>query len=177
MMNMSQLKKPELWLVALSGLFLSQVAVAAIQVELVVDTSTAPPTLQVVSNSSQCKGGPLDCIEVAKFTKPNIRFLLEDACEPDGPEYKLQQIRIGMVDKVWPTAANPLWDAVASDFNADADTGVIDLTAGKNKLGDDRIKFKNKNSADYMVFYEITAQECTGAGTITLDPRIRNYGK
>ena len=176
-MYMSQLRKPELWLVVFVGLCFSQVAVAAIQIELVVDTSTGTPMLQVVSNTSACAGGPLDCISVAKFTKPNIRFLLEDACEPDGSEYYLQQIRIGMVDKVWPTPANPLWAAVASDFHADADTGVVDLTAGKNKLADDRIKFKNKNSADYMVFYEITAMECAGPGKITLDPRIRNYGK
>jgi hypothetical protein len=176
-MQMKQCKKSGLCLVAVFGLCFSQIAAAAIQVELVVDTSTGTPTLQVVSNTSACAGGPLDCISVAKFTKPNIRFLLEDACEPDGSEYKLQQIRIGMVDKVWPTPANPLWAAVASDFHADADTGVVDLSAGKNKLADDRIKFKNKNSADYMVFYEITAKECTGAGTITLDPRIRNYGR
>ena len=176
-MYMSQLRKPELWLVVFVGLCFSQVAVAAIQIELVVNTSTGTPTLQVVSNTSACAGGPLDCISVAKFTKPNIRFLLEDACETDGTVYKLQQIRIGMVDKVWPTVANPLWAAVASDFNASATTGIVDLAAGKNKLADDRIKFKNKNSADFMVFYEITAKECAGVDTITLDPRIRNYGR
>ena len=176
-MHMSQFGKPELWLGALSGFFSSQVAVAAIQVELVVVTSTATPTLQVFSNSSQCAGGPLDCIEVAKFTKPNIRFLLEDACEPDGPDYGFTQIRIGMINKVWPTPANPLWADVASDFNADANTGVVDLTAGKNKLDDHVIKFKNRNSANYMVFYEISGEECGGGATITLDPRIRNYGK
>ena len=154
MMQMSQLKKPGFCLVVFFGMFFSQVAVAAIQIELVVDTSTGTPTLQVVSNTSACAGGPLDCISVAKFTKPNIRFLLEDACEPDGSEYKLQQIRIGMVDKVWPTPANPLWAAVASDFHADADTGVVDLNAGKNKLADDRIKFKNKNSLPHIKFFQ-----------------------
>ena len=176
-MYMSMLRKPESWLVAFLGLCFSQVAVAAIQVELVVDTSTTPPTLQVVSNSSACAGEPLDCISVAKFTKPNIRFLLEDACESDGPQYKLQQIKIGMIDKVWPSIGNPLWAAVASDFNASATTGIVDLSAGKNKLADDRIKFKNKNTADYMVFYEIMAQQCAGSDKITLDPRIRNYGR
>jgi len=176
-MQMSQLKKSGFCLVVFFGMCFSQIAVAAIQVELVVDTSTTPPTLQVVSNSSACAGGPVDCIAVAKFTKPNIRFLLEDACDPAGPQYKLQQIRIGMVDKVWPSVGNPLWAAVASDFNASATTGIVDLSAGKNKLADDRIKFKNKNSADYMLFYEITAKQCAGTGMIALDPRIRNYGR
>jgi hypothetical protein len=176
-MQTNYLKKTGRCMLAFFGICFSPIATAAVQLELVVNTSTAPPTLEVVSNSSQCAGGPLDCIAVAKYTKPNIRFLLEDACKADGPEYKLQQIRIGMVHKVWPSAANPLWADVVDDFHASATTGIIDLDYGKNKLDDDRIKFKNKNSFEYMVFYEITAMHCTASDIITLDPRIRNYGK
>lgn len=157
-----------------------QIVLAAIDLDLVVNTANPTPVLQVVSNSSPCPNEPdLSCISVHRYSRPNIRFDLEDACQPNGPDYKFDSIRITLVDKVWPTAADPLPTTVADDFFADRNTGVIDLVNGnngKNKLTDDRIKFKNKNSNQYTVFYEITAKECAGPGTITLDPAIRNEG-
>lgn len=162
----------------LGGLFSSSVH-AAVQIDLVVDYSNpTDPVLSVISNSKQCKGMGQGCIDIARYSKPNIRFNLEDACESGGPEYKLTGIRIGMVEKVWPTNTNPLPAVVATDFSADINTGVVDLTAGKNKLADDRIKFKNRNSHAYTVFYEISAKHCTDTTKpdIYLDPRIRNTG-
>jgi len=173
--------KSIIMLMLLSVGCIPQMVWAAIDLELVVNTSLPTPALEVVSNSSPCPNNPdLSCIAVPKYSTPNIRFNLEDACQPSGPEYKFDSIRITLVDKVWPTAADPLPSTVADDFFADRDTGVIDLVTGnggKNKLTDDRIKFKNKNSNQYTVFYEITAKECSGPGTITLDPAIVNTGK
>ena len=173
-------KWPQLAIV-LSFAFVPHLAVAAIDVDLAVNTNLSPPILEIVGNSSKCPDRGLDCIEVAKYSQPNIRFNLEDACDTasSGPEYKLQEIRISMVDKVWPSSAFPLPPDVASDFNADGATGLVDLNAGKNKRTDDRIKFKNKNSKEYTIFFEITAQHCTNAAmpAIKLDPSIRNLGK
>ncbi|HLF31226.1 MAG TPA: hypothetical protein VI566_09420 [Xanthomonadales bacterium] len=157
------------------------IALAAIDVELVVNTSGTSPVLEVISNSSPCPNDPdKSCIAVAKRSSPNLRFSLEDACQPGGPEYKLEGIRITMINKVWPTTASPLPPQAAGDFFADANTGVIDLVngnGGANKLQNDRIKFKDKNSHAYTVFYEISAKQCTGTGTIKLDPSIGNTGK
>jgi len=165
----------------LSAACFPQIVWGAIDLELVVNTSSPTPALEVVANSSPCPSNPdLSCIAVPRFSTPNIRFNLEDACQANGPDYKFDSIRITLVEKVWPTAADPLPSTVADDFFADRNTGVIDLVGGnggKNKLTDDRIKFKNKNSNQYTVFYEITAKECAGPGTITLDPSIVNTGK
>jgi len=153
------------------------VADAAIYVQLEV---SGGDSLIVIGNGSQCANGPLDCIEVTKGSSPNLYFDLDKACKSGGPEYQLEQIRIAMADKDWPTAGNPLPDDVADDFYADKDTGVIDLVRGNhgwNKLSKDRIKLKDKNSREYMVFYEITARQCDGNGTIVLDPMVRNDGR
>lgn len=152
-------------------------ALAAIHVDLAVDTTTAPPGLQVIANDAQCPGGALDCIQVSKGDSPNLYFDLAKACQSGGPAYKLAQFRIAMAEKQWPTGSNPLPADAADDFNADPDSGFINLTGGSNELKDDRIKFKDKNSSAYTVFYEITAQECSGDGEIKLDPSIINTGK
>ena len=85
-----------------------------------------------------------------------------------------------MTEKDWPTTNNPLPDDVAEDFYADKDTGIVDLAKGNhgwNDLSKSRIKLKDKNSRAYTIFYEITARQCDGNGTILLDPMVRNGGK
>jgi hypothetical protein len=65
-------------------------------------------------------------------------------------------------------------------YTGSRDDGNIDLINGnnkKNKISKSRIKFKNKNSLPYTVYYTITAQQCNGANTIELDPKIQNLGK
>jgi hypothetical protein len=88
-------------------------------------------------------------------------------------------MRITMIEKVWPTASNPLNSLVAKDFKAEPSTGEIKFHAGKNKKTSRLLKFKDLNSHGYTVFYEITASPCNDASDlpdITLDPEIRNKG-
>jgi hypothetical protein len=159
----------------------SQPGLAAIHVELGVNTAGGTPQLEVTGNSSQCPDGPMDCIQVAKGSSPNIFFYLEDACKPDGAAYRLTAISISMVKGIAVSGTNPLPQVVYEDFFADPANGKIDLVKGnnnKNKIDDDRIKFKNKNSDQYTVYYRITAELCTDKSQLVeLDPSIRNYGK
>ncbi len=156
-------------------------AMAAIHIKLKLNTETNPPTLEVSSNPARCSGGPLDCIQVPKDSWHNLFFELDNACEPEGPQYKLSSFQIAMKDKDWPTASNPLPDFAADDFDADPNSGYINLGAAGNEKSNDRIKFKDKNKGDkdkgpYSVFYEITAKQCNAAGEAKLDPVIKNGG-
>ena len=56
--------------VALLAFGFSTLAMAAVQVDLAVQGSK----LVVTGNNAQCSGGPVDCIDVAKATKPNLFF-------------------------------------------------------------------------------------------------------
>jgi hypothetical protein len=162
---------------ALTVAWFPAMAVAAIHVKLAVNGNTS---LYVTENDAQCPDGPLDCVEVAKGSSPNLFFELDNACMAGGPEYGLQQIRIAMAAKDWPTSSNPLPQYAVDDFNADPESGVIDLVPGtdnENAQRDNMIKFKDKNSRAYTVYYEITARQCNGGGTIVLDPSVRNGGK
>jgi len=164
--------------------FSTQVLAAKITVELEVDTSSADPVLKVVTgtNTSKCPGGPEDCIQVTKATSPFIIFNLPNACGSGSgdPQYKLGNLRITLIDKVWPTPDSPLNPKVAADFKADPDSGKIDFDTGNNKKTKKKLKFKNRNKHAYTVFYEITAIHCddsSDADNIHLDPEIRNKGK
>ena len=169
-----------LFAVLLGGLFFSTVVIAApIKVELEVVTTAGVSELKVTDNEEPCDGvipSTSDCILV-KAGKPNMVFKLDTAC-PGAPGYKLSGFRITLVHKFWPTPASPLNPLVASDFSADPYSGRIDFNAGNNRLTDKKIKFKNFNSRNYSVFYEITAKHCTDpdADDIHLDPEIRNRG-
>ena len=170
-----------LFAVLLGVLFFSTVAIAKVEVILGLDDPDDPTALVITANDSQCDGGILDCIEVAPGKTPYIIFRLPDACGGGGddPQYELVGMRITQVEKVWPTSASPLNGAVASDFKADAETGEIDFGNGKNKQTKKKLKFKNRNSHAYTVFYEITATHCDSASDaddIHLDPEIRNRG-
>ena len=168
-----------LFAVFLGALFFSTLVVAAIEVELALDDASNPTALVITSNDSQCNGSILDCIEVLKNDSPHLFFYLKNACKSGGPQYKLKTFKITQVDKAWPTAGNPLNLWVANDFYADPETGFVDLSAGKNKLKDGKIKLKNFNTREYTIFYEISAKHCTDntKADIYLDPEIRNKGK
>lgn len=160
--------------VALLAFGFSTLAMAAVQVDLAVQGSK----LVVTGNNAQCSGGPVDCIDVAKATKPNLFFNLPGACGSQGPQFRLAAFRIGMQSKVWPTPANPLPANVAADFAANPRTGYVDLNHDTNQLRNDKMKLKNKNGSAYSVYYDITAAHCTDmtAGDIHLDPEIKNRG-
>lgn len=169
------IRRAVLLLIVLMGM--PAAANAAIHIKLAVDSDTR---LVVTENDSPCANGPIDCIEVAKGTSPNLFFDLENACKSNGPQYRLARIRIAMAEKDWPGRSNPLPHHVADDFYADRYNGVIDLiygNGGSNDLKNDRIKLKDKNDTAYTVYYEIAAQQCNGSGVILLDPSVRNGGK
>jgi len=165
----------------LSALGFSSLAIAAIKVDLKLDDPMDPKALVIDSNDAKCGGTQLNCIEVAHGTSPNIVFNLPNACGSGAsdPQYRLSSMRITLINKVWPTNANPLNEKVAADFNADPNTGRIDFLVGNNKQTKSKLRFKNKNRNEYTVFYEITAVHCddsSDANNISLDPEIRNKG-
>jgi hypothetical protein len=170
--------------VLFAALFCSTLAVASIKVELEVVTPVGgDPELKVKAggNPSQCPGGPLDCIQVGAGKTPYIIFRLPNACDggTGNPVYKLAGMRITQVEKVWPTAGSPLNALVAVDYKADPNTGEIDFQSGNNNKTKKRLKFKNRNTHAYTIFYEITAEHCDSASDaddINLDPQIRNQG-
>jgi hypothetical protein len=145
-------------------LFSSLASAEKIDVILEVDSTGGTDKLKVLENESPCNGTDTDpCITVESNTSPFIIFKLPDACEMGGPEYRLQNIRITMFNKVWPTPESPLNKKVAKDFKADPDTGIIDFSDFS----------KNKRTP------EIVARHCddsSDADDIYLDPEIRNRG-
>ena len=153
--------------------FVPALAVAAIHVEL----GVANMALYVIDNDARCPDAEIDCIQTTRGDEPDIFFDLDKACKPDGPQYKLSQFRIAMAEKQWPNPDFPLPGYAARDFNADPNTGVVDLSAGNNQLKDDRIKLKDSNSDVYTVYYEVQAVPCAGGDPIVLDPAVRNTGK
>ena len=165
-----------------NGLFFAMLgltapAFGAIQVGLALEQTTSPPSIKVVSNTAQCAGGPIDCIEVAKRTQPFIYFNLPKACKADGPAYRLAKFRIAEQRKAWPTSANPMNHTIAKDFCADRNTGYVHFSYCDNDLKDDKMKLKDHNLAEGTVWYEIQAAPCDGSGgEIRLDPQIRNKG-
>jgi hypothetical protein len=170
-----------LFAVLLGALLFSTVTMAKVVVELELDDPDTPTVLKIKTNDSQCDGGILECIKVPHGNSPNIIFKLPGACGigDDDPQYKLASMRITQIEKVWPTSASPLNAVVAADFKADAETGEIDFENGNNKQTKRKLKFKNHNSHEYTVFYEITATHCdsdSDEDDIHLDPEIRNKG-
>lgn len=153
-------------------------AFGAIQVGLEVDQTTSPPSLKVVSNTSQCPGGAIDCIEVAKKDQPFIYFNLPKACKADGPAYRLAEFRIAEQQKAWPTPSKPMNSEIAKDFCADRTNGYVHFSYCGNDLKDDKMKLKDHNLKAGTVWYEIKAESCDGAGgAIRLDPQIKNTGQ
>jgi len=151
-------------------------AVAAVNVELEVDSSATPPVLVVTKNNAQCAGGPIECIEVEQGTNPHMFFTLKKAC--NGVDYKLSKFRIAEKNKQWPTPSNPLPLPVSKDFCADRNTGYVDFRYCNNSLADNEMKLKNFNSKAADVFYEVTATHCDNdEEKIYLDPQIKNGGR
>jgi hypothetical protein len=161
------------------ALFFSTVVFAApIEVKLEVDAANSK--LKVISNDSPCDGPTDSCINVKKNSAPFIKFTLADACTTGtNIDYQLTGVRISLIEKVWPTASNPLSELVAKDFKADPETGEIKF-GGNNEKKDYILKFKNRNSHGYTVYYEVSAEPCkanSNLDDIFLDPEIRNKGR
>ena len=137
--------------------------------------------LVIVDNDKKCHGNQMDCIWPDKGNSPFINFHLAKACGSDegDPQFKLNGIQLSMVKRTRAGKAFGLYalpNIVATDFNASAASGWIDLSP-PNMQKADHLKVKNKNFGEYIVYFRIEAIPCGGTGTsIWLDPRIRNTG-
>lgn len=165
--------------------FLVSAPVLAIDVFLEVNSSNE---LVIDDNRQKCQSTRKNCIGVKKGNTPFIHFKLPNACgdKDDDPKYKLQEMHLSMVGNTG-NNANPdkgfgKWELpqpVFEDFNANKTTGAVKFS-GSNSLADDQIRVKDKNSAEYVVFFKIKAVLCA-PGTlppeIWLDPRIENGGR
>lgn len=165
--------------------FLVSAPVLAIDVYLAVNSSNE---LVIDDNRQKCQSTRKNCIGVKKGNTPFIHFKLPNACgdNDDDPKYKLQEMHLSMVGNTG-NNANPgkgfgKWELpqpVADDFNAEKSSGEVKFS-GPNSLADDQIKVKDKNSAEYVVFFKIKAVACsseTDPTEIFLDPRIENGGR
>lgn len=174
--------------VAAAGLVLSASAFAG-YVDLVVTGSGASTALEIESNDVKC-GNDKHCIQTVKGQDMDLDFRLKKACKNGGPEYRLTEMQLSMVQRQPQSpGSNTMVKAfgiyvlpaiVTSDFGANA-SGIVQWT-NHNKLADDKIKIKNKNHGEYVVFYQIKASKCPGStvagpADIYLDPRVRNTGR
>lgn len=165
--------------------FLVSTPVFAIDVVLKVDGANK---LVIDTNSQMCQPAQKNCIKINKGNSPFIYFKLLNACSGNSgdPIYKLNEMQLSMIGNDG-TAARPskafgtyvLPQPVYDDFNADQTTGMVKFTA-PNFLANNLIRLKNKNSAEYVVFFKIKAVACTSGtvpAAIELDPRIKNTGQ
>ena len=125
-----------------------------------------------------------------KGKKQDLDFRLKNACKDDGPEYRLSGMQFSMIQREPDGSGNMVKafgkyvvpEVVAQDFDTDARGNVFwkDSTFARrpNQLADDKIKLKNKNQGEYVVFFQIEATHCTDPSVVIyLDPRIKNTGK
>ncbi len=184
-MKFSKVIKRLPWLLMALVFFFVSTPVFAIDVILKVDAANE---LLIDTNNQQCQGARKNCVKIGKGNSPFIHFKLPNACGGNAgdPKYKLQEMHLSLIGNTG-TAANPIkgfgmWELpqpVYEDFNADKSTGKVNFR-GPNSLANDLIKVKDKNTAEYVVFFKIKAVVCT-PGTIPaeiwLDPRIENSGR
>ena len=184
-MKLSKMTEPLPLVLLALVFFLVSTPVLAIDVFLKVNSSNE---LVIDDNRQKCQSTRKNCVDVKKGNSPFIHFKLPNACgdNADDPKYKLQEMHLSMVGNTG-NNANPdkgfgKWDLpkpVFEDFNADKATGEVKFN-GPNSLANNLIKVKDKNSAEYVVFFKIKAVACesgTVPAEIWLDPRIENGGR
>ena len=159
--------------------------------DLIVTGSGAGTKLEIDASDVKC-GSDKNCIQTIKGSSLDLDFKLDKACQDGGPNYKLNGMKFSMIQRQ-PDPANPalmskafgyytLPAIVARDFDTEADGTVKwgNTARNNNKLHDDKIKIKDKNEGEYVVFFQIEARKCDaslpGPGVIYLDPRVENRG-
>lgn len=160
-------------------------------VDLIVEGTGGSTKLKIDDSDVKC-GSDKNCILTTKGSALDLDFKLKKAGNEGGPNYKLNGMQLSMIQR-YPDPADPgvmikafgaynLPAIVMQDFDAKADGTVKwDNTSGNNnKLHDDKIKIKDKNEGEYVVFFQIAAKKCNvdlpGPDVIYLDPRIENKG-
>ncbi len=170
--------------VLLLTLVFAVVSAPAFAIKITLGVDVAANELTIVANDKKCQGARMNCIGPDRGSRPFINIHLPNACggNEGDPKYKLNEMQLSMVGNTGnPGKGFGKWELpqpVFEDFNADKTTGVVKFS-GPSSLADDLIKVKNKNSAEYVVFFNIKAVACklgTIPAEITLDPRIENTG-
>jgi len=154
-------------------------------VDLVVVGTYPDARLEIEDSDVKC-GNDKNCIQTTKGSELNVDFKLNKACQNNGPEYKLTGMQFSMIESepdgsggtIKPFGKYPLPAYVTSDFDLNDDGQVIWNGANDNRLTDDKIKLRNRNETEFVVYYMIEATHCTNsADVIYLDPRIENTGR
>jgi len=152
-------------------------------VDLIVVGVYPDARLEIADSDVKC-GSDKNCIKTTKGSELEVDFRLKKACDGTEPDYKLTGMQFSMIQRepdgaggmTKPFGKYTLPAIVTQDFNTDAKGNVI-WTNG-NKLSDDKIKLKNKNDGEYVVFFQVEAVHCTNSSdVILLDPRVENTGK
>ena len=165
--------------------------VSAGYVDLIVTGTGTAMKLEIDDSDVKC-GNDKNCIQTTKGRSLDLDFKLGNACQTGGPSYKLSGMQFSMIQRE-PDPANStlmkkafgaynLPAIVVQDFDTEADGTVkwSNTSGNNNKLQDDKIKIKDNNKGEYVVFFQIEAKKCDsdlpGPGVIFLDPRVENKG-
>ena len=156
-------------------------------VDLFVDGTGSATKLDISDSDVKC-GNDLYCIKTTKGTHLDVDFRLKQACQENGPEYRLTGMQFSMIqwqprrdgsggmEKAFGYYVLPA--VVTGDFDTDAKGNVLWGGANNNKLSDAMIKLRNENRGEYVVFFQIEATHCTDpTKVIYLDPRVENTGR
>ncbi len=164
-------------------------SVLAGYVDLIVTGTGASTELEIDTSDVKC-GSDKNCIQTTKGNELDLDFKLGKGCALYN--YKLSGMQLSMIQRQ-PDPSNPsvmikafghyvMPAIVVRDFDTAVNGEVKwDNTAGNNnKLHDDKIKIKDKNEGEYVVFFQIEARKCDpelpGPDVILLDPRVENTG-
>jgi hypothetical protein len=154
-------------------------------VDLMVVGTYPDARLEIEDNDVKC-GNDKSCIKTNKGSELDVDFRLKQACNEDGPQYKLTAMQFSMVESepdgsggtIKPFGKYPMPSSAISDFDLRSDGYVIWDGANNNKLADDKIKLKDKNETAYTIYFMIEAAHCANSSeVIYLDPRIENTGR
>jgi len=152
---------------------------------VMVVTGTAPnEKLEIDREDTRvksCNQNKPGCVEVSAGNMAEFELRIKQGrndCAGNDGKWSIQKVLLGGEvagndpgDK--PGNWGNLSEVAASDFNADAGTGEVKLT----RVGNNRAKFYDTNTANYSIWYNVFAELCGTGRTIELDPSVTNRGK
>jgi len=158
-------------------------------IDLKVSATGGDTVLEIDKNPISCHNDK-NCIETNRGQKLDLDFRLTQACQPNGPEYRLTGMQFSMIQSEPDGSGNPvkafgkyvLPAIVTRDFDLDTQGKVLwkssDYPNRRNQINDQLINLKNENEGVYVVFFKVEATHCTDSSNIIyLDPRVENTGK
>ncbi len=180
--------KHALIFIVLTTSFLLNGSVFAAYIDLIVTGAGVDTKLEIADSDVKCHGDK-HCIKTEKGKELDVDFKLKGACRDGGPAYRLSGMQFSMIqrqpksdgssDMVKAFGRYDIPSIVVSDFDTEVN-GIVKW-GGQNDLKDDKIKIKDKNDGEYVVFFQIEASKCPDSGVagpdvIYLDPRVKNTG-